>query len=123
MQHIEYISLKCRKSPRIRSDNAKYNESDNPVWFILLEKQMHRTTILNEKDAGKFLGGSSSPVSVRTLQRWRLEGTGPRHLKLNRLVRYRESDLETFMEERACSSTSTLAFTQPTLNSGGMSNV
>ncbi len=68
---------------------------------------MTDTTILyDEKGAAKYLGGSDSPLSERTLQRWRLEGCGPTYVKLGRLVRYRESALNRFLAERTCTSTS-----------------
>ena len=68
---------------------------------------MSLTTILYDEDtAGKYIGGTQSPISTRTLQRWRLEGVGPTYVKLGRLVRYRQSDLESFLEERTRTSTS-----------------
>ena len=66
----------------------------------------NNTVLYDEEAAGKYIGGANSPVSSRTLQRWRLEGVGPTYVKIGRLVRYREADLDTFLEERACSSTS-----------------
>ena len=59
-----------------------------------------------ERDAGKYLGGERAPVSERTLQRWRLEGVGPKFLKLGRLVRYRKSDLDRWVDGQLRSSTS-----------------
>lgn len=38
---------------------------------------------------------------VRTLQRWRQTGTGPRYLQFGRLVRYRLDDILAF-ENRMC---------------------
>ena len=35
-------------------------------------------------------------ISVRTLQRWRGEGSGPAFLRLGRRVAYRLSDIESF---------------------------
>ena len=35
-------------------------------------------------------------LSVRTLQRWRLAGSGPAFLRLGRRVAYRRSDVERF---------------------------
>ena len=64
------------------------------------------TVLYDEEAAGKYIGGTDSPVSSRTLQRWRLEGVGPTYVKLGRLVRYRQTDLDTFLEEQACTSTS-----------------
>ncbi len=68
---------------------------------------MERAAILyDEETAGKYIGGEKNPISTRTMQRWRLEGVGPTYVKLGRLVRYRQADLDNFLEERACSSTS-----------------
>ena len=65
-----------------------------------------QNVLYDEEAAGSYIGGANSPVSARTLQRWRLEGIGPVFVKLGRLVRYRQSDLEHFLDERARKSTS-----------------
>jgi len=44
-------------------------------------------------------------LSVRTLQRWRVEGRGPRFLKLGKIVVYRRDDLEAWLA--SCSQQST----------------
>ena len=68
---------------------------------------MERAAILyDEEAAGRYIGGAESPISTRTMQRWRLEGVGPVYVKLGRLVRYRRHDLDAFLEERTCTSTS-----------------
>lgn len=51
---------------------------------------------LHEKEAAEQCG-----VAVNTLRRWRWEGKGPRYLKLGRAVRYKESDLETWLDAQA----------------------
>lgn len=63
------------------------------------------TTLMNETQAAAYLGG----VSERTLQRWRMEGSGPRFRKLGRLVRYAESDLAEFLSSVSRASTSETA--------------
>lgn len=65
--------------------------------------------LFDEEAAGKYIGGSDSPISTRTMQRWRLEGMGPIYVKLGRLVRYRQSDLDSYLDSNTCSSTSTAA--------------
>jgi len=70
------------------------------------------TMLYDEEAAGKYIGGALSPISTRTLQRWRLEGVGPTYVKLGRLVRYRQSDLDFFLDENARSSTSQLTLEQ-----------
>ena len=62
--------------------------------------------VYGERDAGRYLGGERRPVSGRTLQRWRLEGIGPKFLKLGRLVRYRQSDLDQWVDAQLRTSTS-----------------
>jgi predicted DNA-binding transcriptional regulator AlpA len=56
---------------------------------------------LNENQAAEFLG-----LSVRTLQSWRVRGTGPRYTKIGRSVRYQRRALVKFQEEHTVTSTS-----------------
>lgn len=49
--------------------------------------------LLKPEQAAEFLN-----VSPHTITFWRLSGTGPRHLKVGKHVRYRMSDLETFLD-------------------------
>lgn len=44
-------------------------------------------------------------VKEQTLAAWACKGIGPRFLKLNRAVRYRESELQRFIESREVQST------------------
>ena len=57
--------------------------------------------LLNEKETEKLYG-----IPVRTLQKWRLTGEGPTFVKIGRSVRYRECDVERFIDERLRNSTS-----------------
>ena len=45
--------------------------------------------LLNQSEAARLLR-----LSVRTMERMRLSGSGPRYIKCGRSVRYRVSDLE-----------------------------
>ena len=45
-------------------------------------------------------------IPVRTLQKWRLTGSGPCFVKLGRAVRYRIVDMDSFIESRLRKSTS-----------------
>jgi predicted DNA-binding transcriptional regulator AlpA len=58
-------------------------------------------SLLNQKQAARVLG-----ISVRTLERHRVAGTGPRWARLGRLVRYRQSDLTAWVDGNLRSSTS-----------------
>lgn len=57
--------------------------------------------LLDQKSAAKLLR-----LSVRTLERHRLDGTGPRFCRLGRLIRYRQSDLREWIESSLHTSTS-----------------
>lgn len=67
---------------------------------------MDHDTQYTEKRAGAYLGSTENPISVRTLQNWRTEGKGPRFLKIGRLVRYRRSALDEFIQSSERQSTS-----------------
>ena len=58
-------------------------------------------TLLTPKEVAKILG-----VSVRTLERWRYEGCGPRFCRVGGGVRYLEEDLLAFVEQGRRKSTS-----------------
>jgi len=57
--------------------------------------------LLTQREAASALR-----LSERTLERLRLQGGGPPFVKANRSVRYRECDLEKWIETRVVSSTS-----------------
>lgn len=48
--------------------------------------------LLSEREASTYLG----PVSIRTLQDWRVRGIGPAYTKLGRRVAYAVADLDSF---------------------------
>lgn len=55
--------------------------------------------VLTPEEASEYLGG----VALRTLDRWRQKGIGPIYVKMGRLVRYRVSDLEDYLDARSVS--------------------
>ena len=57
--------------------------------------------LLTQHDAAEAL-----QVSVRTLERLRVTGNGPAYVKTNRLVRYRQADLDMWIADRVRHSTS-----------------
>ena len=57
--------------------------------------------LLTQTEAARLLR-----LSERTLERLRLQGGGPRYVKANRSVRYRECDLEAWVAQRVVNSTS-----------------
>lgn len=54
-----------------------------------------RPKLLTETEVARFLS-----VSVAALRRWRLEGRGPRFLKLGSAVRYRQEDVKAWLDSR-----------------------
>lgn len=51
--------------------------------------------LMNTKELSAYLG-----VAVSTLLLYRADGTGPRYIKMGRLVRYRQSAVEEWLSER-----------------------
>jgi predicted DNA-binding transcriptional regulator AlpA len=61
-------------------------------------------SLLSEIEAARYLS-----VSVRTLQAWRVRGGGPIFCRLGlRAIRYRQSDLDAFVNLSTADSTSAL---------------
>ena len=60
--------------------------------------------LLTQDEAAELL-----KLSVRTVERLRVSGTGPKFLRILRSVRYRPSDVETWQASRIVSSTSEAA--------------
>jgi len=56
------------------------------------------TDVLTELEAARRLG-----VSLSGLRKWRNDGTGPRFVRLGRLIRYRAPDLESWLSDRIVS--------------------
>ncbi len=55
---------------------------------------------MTEDETSSFL-----KMSKRTLQAWRVQGRGPKFIKVGRSIRYRLGDLERFMAENVRQST------------------
>lgn len=58
-------------------------------------------TLLTVDQAAMYLGLARS-----TLNKWRCHGGGPTFIKMGRAVRYRQEDLEGFLNDGAATSTS-----------------
>lgn len=57
--------------------------------------------LLTEQDASRVLC-----LSIRTLQKWRLCGRGPRFLKLGHAVHYEAAEIDRFLSQARRASTS-----------------
>ena len=62
---------------------------------------MAQSIYLNQDEAADFLR-----ISERTLERWRVEGNGPRFRRFGRRVVYSKTDLDTWADGRCYQSTS-----------------
>lgn len=77
------------------------NENSSPYLRLVpseppapkLEMPDIGTDLIDEVELAVRLG-----VSRSTLQSWRYEGRGPRFIKLGRLVRYRNADINAYLK-------------------------
>jgi hypothetical protein len=60
---------------------------------------MNNSNILNTESAGRYLGGADSPISIRSMQRYRHQGIGPKFKLVGKQVRYTQSDLDEYLDE------------------------
>ena len=56
--------------------------------------------VFTTREAARYLG-----LSISTLNKWRCYGFGPKYLKLGRAVRYRQEELDRYLEGRLYQST------------------
>jgi predicted DNA-binding transcriptional regulator AlpA len=70
------------------------NHSPPDVSIVRNNEKTHYAVadLLDETELAERLG-----VSRSTLQSWRYTGRGPRYLKLGRLIRYRNVDVDAFL--------------------------
>ena len=61
---------------------------------------MANQSFLTTEQAAEYL-----QLQRNTLEAWRCRGGGPRFLKLGRSVRYRQADLDEWIESRLCDNT------------------
>ena len=59
------------------------------------------TNILNTAEAAQYVG-----LGKPTMERFRVSGGGPQYCKLGGAVRYRQADLDAWLESRVTRSTS-----------------
>lgn len=72
------------------------NENDQPTLAIVAAAEPARdpvpSELIDEPTLATRLG-----VSRSTLQSWRYTGRGPRFIKLGRMVRYRNADIDAYL--------------------------
>ena len=62
---------------------------------------MERTDFLTTRQAAALVG-----LAPNTLEIWRIRGGGPKYIKFGRAVRYRLTDLESYIDAQTRESTS-----------------
>lgn len=66
----------------------------------MAEKVTARSRMMNSPELAEEIG-----VPVQRLAVWRMEGTGPRYVKLGRSIRYRSSDVQAWLEANTVETT------------------
>jgi excisionase family DNA binding protein len=89
----------CLHSPQVRGNVMEPHVSG--IRQAQIAQVSAVPTYLAQAEAAEFLR-----VSERTLERWRLEGSGPPYIKAGRRILYRVSDVESWLQARRRSSTS-----------------
>ena len=57
---------------------------------------MNKTQMLTPKELAKYLG-----VATHTLSTYRMCGTGPKYIKLGRVIRYKFNDVLDWIDEKS----------------------
>jgi len=65
-----------------------------------IQLEMHAQPLLTTRQAASFLN-----LSHRTLEKWRVTGSGPRYFKVGAQVRYERAELDRWLAERLLSHT------------------
>lgn len=74
---------------------VKFDELEKPVHEPRL-KAVTEKWLVSEREAADLAG-----FSVVALVKWRREGGGPRHIRFGRSIRYRVSDLLSWIDDHA----------------------
>lgn len=84
------------------------DDNDMPRLSIVRSATTHANTTTTVADVEAAIAGDLTDeatlalrlgVSRATLQSWRYAGRGPSYIKIGRLIRYREADVERFLVE------------------------
>ena len=70
------------------------SQADEEMRALSNNSEVCMESLLTENEVSACL-----KVSLACLRRWRLVGDGPQYVKVNNLVRYREADVKTWVEE------------------------
>lgn len=73
---------------------------NNPITNAIKAATLPHSPLLDPASAGRYIGGETSPISPLTLADWRTKRTGPAYIRVGRLIRYRQTDLDAWLETR-----------------------
>jgi predicted DNA-binding transcriptional regulator AlpA len=95
-----------RRRPRSPSDMKVQDDCQTSSATFPLNDLKQRAIcddghLISDREAANLLA-----LSVKTIRNWRLSGYGPPHFKIGRLVRYRMTDIKTWLKTRERASTS-----------------
>ena len=66
------------------------------TWHVNDNVPAQRRPLLSPEDLSAYLGG----IPLRTLDRWRSQRTGPYFIRVDRVVRYRPEDVDSWLADR-----------------------
>jgi|SRR5450759_2906065 hypothetical protein len=117
-----FISAPCKHSVSSRSKTSSGQipplpviDYETPVVIFdaayrgvskSIEGAKMKPQLLTTAKACVYLGGESHPYAVNTMEGQRVRGEGAPYIKIGRLVRYRVSDLDAYLEAQTRRSTS-----------------
>src|SRR5262249_12958551 len=76
---------------KVQSDRV-FGAANDQVQIIRRER-LHE--LMNEREAAAYLG-----VSVSGMRKWRARQSGPKYARFGKIIRYRRSDLDAFVQSR-----------------------
>lgn len=66
-----------------------------------METNTNESKLLTPAELANILG-----LNIASLRNWRWKGKGPKYIKVGHLVRYKQSDVNEFIDEQSRTSTS-----------------
>ena len=73
-------------------------EDFEPTAVVTRLTQTQNADPLLDTDRARFYLDNQNPPSKVTMERWRRQGTGPSWVQMGKMVRYRQSGLDNYIE-------------------------
>ena len=65
---------------------------------VTIPNTTHNSDPLHDTDRARHYLDNQNPPSKVTMERWRREGNGPSFVQMGKLIRYRQSSLDQYIE-------------------------